>query len=188
MDWGRLARGCARGGCGVPPLGAAALLWVCGAAASPAGLRPPIGWGGGERGGGGMGGRYGSPQSPAGPLAPPPSALRGPGPRAGPGSGPLPSSLSPRGAGWPGGGGGPARKIARCRLGGGLPRPHPPHPQPVGSGRAPAIRPNGREVGGGRAPVPGLSHTQARGAPPGQRHAALTARKTSSQERALWGW
>ena len=79
-------------------------------------------------------GRGGAPQSPPGPLAPPPdcrggvarwfqyrgagrrlggrtrpplpSALRAPGPRAGPRSGPLPPSLSPRGVGRPGGWGG----------------------------------------------------------------------------------
>ena len=71
VDRGRLARGCARRGCGVPPLGAAATPGGCGAAVSPAGLWPPTGWGGGERGGGGVGGRGGSPQSPPGPMAPP---------------------------------------------------------------------------------------------------------------------
>ena len=135
VDRGRLARDCARRGCGVPPLGAAAPPGGCGAAVSPAGLRPPTGWwGGGERGGGRVGGRGDSPQSPPGPLAPPPDGRGGaarwfqsrgasrrlggrtlppppstlwvPDPRAGPRSGPLPSSLSPRGAGWPGGGGG----------------------------------------------------------------------------------
>ena len=35
---------------------------------------------------------------------------------------------------------------------------------------------------------PRTPHTQARGAPPGHPHAAPTARKASSQERALWGW
>ena len=98
----------------------------------PASGRPRAG-GGGERGGGGVKGRGASPQSPPGPLAPPPdglggaawwfwsrgairrlggrtlppppSTLRVPDPRAGPRSGPLLSSLSPRGAGWAGGGG-----------------------------------------------------------------------------------
>ena len=31
-------------------------------------------------------------------------------------------------------------------------------------------------------------HTQARGAPPGNPHAAATAHRARSQERALWGW
>ena len=35
---------------------------------------------------------------------------------------------------------------------------------------------------------PRTPHTQARGAPPGHPHAAPTARKVTSQERALWGW
>ena len=57
--------------CGVPPLGAAAPPGGCGAAVSPAGLRPPTGWG---RGGGGGG----VPRSP--PLVPwrrPPTAAGG---------------------------------------------------------------------------------------------------------------
>ena len=41
--------------------------------------------------------------------------------------------------------------------------------------------------GVGERPTPD-AHTQARGAPPGHPHAAPTARKASSQERALWGW
>ena len=35
---------------------------------------------------------------------------------------------------------------------------------------------------------PRTPHTQARGAPPGHPNAAPTARKASSQERALLGW
>ena len=72
VDSGRLARGCARRGCGVPPLGATALSGGCGAAASPAGLRPPT-----SRRGGGVGGRGGSPESPPGPLEPPPDRRGG---------------------------------------------------------------------------------------------------------------
>ena len=34
----------------------------------------------------------------------------------------------------------PARKSARCGFGDGSPRPHPPHPQPVGSGPRPHAR------------------------------------------------
>ena len=62
----------------------------------------------------------------------------------------------------------------------------PPHPQLVGSGpQQPAQRAGSRgwETARRRAP-----HTQARGPPPGHPHAAPTARKASSQERALWGW
>ena len=58
-----------------------------------------------------------------------------------------------------------------------------PHPQPVGSGpRQPAQRAGSRGWENARPRTP---HTQARGAPPGQPHAAPTARKASSQERAV---
>ena len=59
----------------------------------------------------------------------------------------------------------------------------PPHPLPVGSGpRRPAQRAGSRGWEGARPRTP---HTQARGAPPGHPHAAPTARKASSQERAV---
>ena len=78
---------------------------------------------------------------------------------------------------------------ARARAVGFVTGPHartPPNPQPVGSGpRQPAQRAGSR---GWESARPRTPHTQARGAPPGQRHAAPTARKASSQERALWGW
>ena len=62
----------------------------------------------------------------------------------------------------------------------------PPHPQRVGSGPLqPAQRAGGR---GPESARPWTPHTQAGGAAPGHPHAAPTARKTSSQERALWGW
>ena len=54
----------------------------------------------------------------------------------------------------------------------------------VGPGRTPE-RMGGRQWESARPVTP---HTQARGAPPGHPHAAPTARKTSSQEGALWGW
>ena len=54
----------------------------------------------------------------------------------------------------------------------------------VGPGRTPK-RTRGR---GWESTRPRTPHTQARGAPPGHPHAAPTARKASSQERALWGW
>ena len=76
-----------------------------------------------------------------------------------------------------------ARKSARCGVGDGSPRPHPPHPQPVRSGprqHAPGT--------GGRAwesAQPRTPHTQARDAPPpGCPRAAPTARKASSQGQA----
>ena len=133
VDWGRLARGCARRGCGVPPLGAAAPPGGCGAAVSPAGLRPPTGRGRGR--GGGEGG--GEEEFPAVPFWSPGAAPQrtrggglvvpvpgGPSPTGGahsspaplqplgarpsgrPSLGPLLSSLSPRGAASLGGGGG----------------------------------------------------------------------------------
>ena len=78
------------------------------------------------------------------------------------------------------------RKRVRCGVGDGSSRPHPPHPQPVGSGpRQPAQRAGSR---GWESTRPRTPHTQAGGAPPGRPHAAPTARKASSQERALWGW
>ena len=150
----------------------------------------------------------------------------------------------------------PARKSARCGVGDGSPRPHPPHPQPVGSGplpharkdewsgvgerptsdapqpgkrrppRAPSCRPHSvqsqlagaRAVGlvtdphartprtqsprvvgpcrtlkrtrgwGWESAQPWMPHTQARVAPPRHPHAAPTACKASSHERALCGW
>ena len=54
----------------------------------------------------------------------------------------------------------------------------------VGPGRTPE-RTRGRGQESARPQTP---HTQARGAPPGRPCAALTVRKASSQERALWGW
>ena len=47
-----------------------------------------------------------------------------------------------------------ARNSARCGVGDGSPRPHPPHPQPVGSGPRPHARTDERS-GSGRAPDPG---------------------------------
>ena len=62
----------------------------------------------------------------------------------------------------------------------------PPHPQPAGSGpRQPAQRAGSR---GWESARPRTPHTQAGGAPHGPPRAAPTARKASSQERALWGW
>ena len=80
-------------------------------------------------------------------------------------------------------------QLARARAVGLVTGPHartPPHPQPVGSGpRQPAQRAGSR---GWESARPRTPHTQARGAPRGHPHAAPTARKASSQERALWGW
>ena len=60
----------------------------------------------------------------------------------------------------------PARKSARCGVVDGSPRPHPPHPQPVGSGP----RPHGRKdawSGVGERPTPDAPHPGKRHAPPG---------------------
>ena len=54
----------------------------------------------------------------------------------------------------------------------------------VGPGRTPQ-RTSGR---GCKSARPRTLHTQATGAPPGHPHAAPTAHKASSQERARWGW
>ena len=80
-----------------------------------------------------------------------------------------------------------ACKSARCGVGDGSRRPHPPpHPQPAGSGpRQPAQRAGSW---GWESARPRMPHTQAGGAFPGRPRAAPTARKASSQERALWGW
>ena len=48
VDWGCLARSCARRGCGVPSLGATAPSGGCGAAVSAAGPGRPRAWGGGR--------------------------------------------------------------------------------------------------------------------------------------------
>ena len=54
----------------------------------------------------------------------------------------------------------------------------------VGPGRTPE-----RTIGrGSERARPRTPYTQAGGAPPRHPHAASTARKASSQERALWGW
>ena len=83
----------------------------------------------------------------------------------------------------------PPPQHARARAVGLVTGPHartPPHPQPVGSGpRQPAQRAGSR---GWESARPRTPHTQAGGAPPGRPRAAPTARKASSQERALWGW
>ena len=51
----------------------------------------------------------------------------------------------------------PARKSARCRVGDGSPRPHPPHPQPVGSGPRPHAR-RDEWSGVGERPTPDAPH------------------------------
>ena len=71
-------------------------------------------------------------------------------------------------------------QLARARAGGLVTGPHactPPHPEPVGSGpRQPAQRAGSW---GWESARPRTPHTQARGAPPGQPHAAPTARKSA---------
>ena len=80
-------------------------------------------------------------------------------------------------------------QLARARAVGLVTRPHARSPRThsqwvVGPGRTPQ-RTRGRGWESARARMP---HTQARGAPPGTPHAAPTARKAGTQERALWGW
>ena len=60
----------------------------------------------------------------------------------------------------------PARKSARCGVGDGSPRPHPPHPQPVGSGPRPHAR-NDEWSGAGERPTPDAPHPGKRRPPPG---------------------
>ena len=83
----------------------------------------------------------------------------------------------------------PPPQHATARAVGSVTGPHartPPHPEPVGSGpRQPAQRAGSR---GWESARPRTPHTQAGGAPPGRPRAAPTARKASSQERALCGW
>ena len=75
-----------------------------------------------------------------------------------------------------------ARKSARCGVGDGSPRPHPPHPQPVGSGPRPHAR-TGERSGVGERPSPDAPH-------PGKRRPPRvpSCRPHSAQGRALWGW
>ena len=58
----------------------------------------------------------------------------------------------------------PARKSARCGVGDGSPRPHPPHPQPVGSEPRPHAQKDGRS-GMGEPPTPDAPHTGKRRPP-----------------------
>ena len=51
----------------------------------------------------------------------------------------------------------PARQSARCGVGDGSPRPHPPHPQPVGSGPRPHAPKDGRS-GVRERPIPDAPH------------------------------
>ena len=73
----------------------------------------------------------------------------------------------------------PAPKIARCGVGDGSPRPHPPRPQPVGSGP----RPHAPRTGG----QPMMPHTQMRGAPPPGSHMAPPQRAKSASKGARCG-
>ena len=74
----------------------------------------------------------------------------------------------------------PARKSARCGVGDGSPRPHPPHPQKVGTGPRPHARTD-EWSGGGERPTPGAPHPGKRRPPPGRPRAAPTARQASAQ-------
>ena len=76
----------------------------------------------------------------------------------------------------------PGRKSARCGVGDGSPRRHPPHPQPVGGGPRPHARKD-EWLGVGERPTPDAPHLGKR-CPP----RAPLCRPYSTQERALWGW
>ena len=67
-------------------------------------------------------------------------------------------------------------------VGDGSPRPHPLHPQPVGSGPRPHARKD-EWSGVGERPTPDAPH-------PGKRRPprAPSCRTHNTQERALWGW
>ena len=75
-----------------------------------------------------------------------------------------------------------ARKSARCWVGDGSPRPHPPHPQPLGSGPRPHARTDER-LGVGECPTLDAPHRGKRRPP-----RASSCRPHSTQDRALWGW
>ena len=79
-----------------------------------------------------------------------------------------------------------ARKSARCGICVAFPRPQPPHPRPLGSGRQLHAPGTGRQAS--ESARPRTPHMQARGAPPGRPRAAPTARTVTWQERALWDW
>ena len=150
-----------------PPVPVEFVIMPCKHIASPEALWVPCGEG--------VGGRGGSPQSPSGPLAPPPEGRGGgglvvpvpggqppppctlwvPDPRAGPRQGPLLFPLPPRGAGWPGGGGGAAsagggsssQSSAASRLRGSGPPLAPV--APVLSATGGGARPSAAPYGGG---------------------------------------
>ena len=116
------------------------------------------------------------------------SGRRGPprGRAVGVGRAPDPGCPTPRQEARPPGTLMPPPQHARARAVGlltGLHARTPPHPQPVGSGpRQPAQRAGSR---GWQSARPRTPHTQAGGAPPRRPRAAPTARKASSQERAV---
>ena len=75
----------------------------------------------------------------------------------------------------------PARKSARCGVADGSPRPHPPHPQPVGSGPRPHARTDERS-GVGERPSPDAPHAGKRRpsqAPSCRPHSAQSHRKSA---------
>ena len=75
----------------------------------------------------------------------------------------------------------PARKSARCGLGDESPRPHPPHPQPVGSGPRPHARTDERS-GVGERPSPDAPHHGKRRPP--QAHSCCPHSSQSQLARA----
>ena len=79
----------------------------------------------------------------------------------------------------------PAGRSARCGVGDDSPRTHPPHPQTVSSGPRPHARKD-EWSGVGERPTPDAPQPDKR-RPSRYQQAAPTARKASSQERALPG-
>ena len=80
-------------------------------------------------------------------------------------------------------------QLARARAVGSVTGPHARTPRTNSQWAVgPRRTPEKTSGWGWESARPRTPHTQAGGAPPGHPHAAPTARKVSSQERALWGW
>ena len=79
------------------------------------------------------------------------------------------------------------RQLARARAVGLVTGPHARNPRTHSDWvLGPSWKPERTSGRGSESAPPLTPHTKARGAPPGHPHAAPTARKAGSQERALW--
>ena len=78
----------------------------------------------------------------------------------------------------------PARKSARCGVGDGSPCPHPPHPQPVGSGPRPHARKD-KWSGVGEHPTPDAPHPGRRRPPRAPSCRPQSVQSQLARERAL---